>query len=419
MLNQIWQTIRLNKLFAAIYIFGTALALASTTVAVVVLNSMIAPVYPEYDRLSSAFIQRLTVDLPEGGNMQYAMSYDLVRDHIYTLRNARKVAAYMDPWESAYASRSDGGLDFPVKIKYTDPAFFDVYSFRFLVGRHYSDAEFQSGMQVAVVGEKTAREAFGAGDAEQYIGKDIRVNFTDYRVVGVVKESTPAQTDSYAGVYVPYTSKQGYDRSVNGIPWIGQLYVVAVTDSLDALQTEVADIEARFNATHEGYQVHFYGQPVSHAVKTFRPRFNDNEFRLSGIFLTFAMIIMALLLIPSLNLSGIISGHMESRMAEMGLRKSFGATRGRLLREVLRENLWLTFLGGIVGYFFAYMMLKAGVADLFMYNGVATDFTDEMIFSPVVFLSVFLICAVLNTLSGLLPVYRSLGRPVVESLNEK
>lgn len=61
---RIWQTIRHNKLFAAIYIFGTALALASTTVAVVVLNSMIAPVYPEYDRLSSAFIQRLSMELP-------------------------------------------------------------------------------------------------------------------------------------------------------------------------------------------------------------------------------------------------------------------------------------------------------------------------------------------------------------------
>ena len=234
-----------------------------------------------------------------------------------------------------------------------------------------------------------------------------------------MKESTPAQTDSYAGVYVPYTSKPDYDQAVNGIPWIGQLHVVTVTDSLDALQAEIADLEARFNASHKGYQVHFFGQPVSHTVKTFRPGIQNTEFRLSGIFLAFAVVIMALLLIPSLNLSGIISGHMESRMAEMGLRKSFGATRGRLLREVLRENLWLTFLGGIAGYFFAYMMLKAGVADLFMSDGVATDFTDEMIFSPVVFLSVFLICAVLNTLSGLLPVYRSLGRPVVESLNEK
>lgn len=419
MLTTLWQTIRLNKLFAAIYIFGTALALASTTVAVVVLNSMIAPVYPEYNRLNSAFIHRMIMDLPGGGNMQFALSYDLVRDHIYTLRNASKISAYMDPWESSYVSPPNGNLDFPVKIKYTDPAFFDVYSFRFLAGKRYSNAEFQAGIPVAVVGEKTAREAFGAGEPEQYLGKDIRVNFTDHRVVGVVKEATPAQTDSYAGVYVPYTSKQGYDQSVNGIPWIGQLHVVFVTDSLGALQTEIADLEARFNASHEGYQAHFFGQPVSHTIKTFRPRLNDTEFRLSGIFLTFAMVIMALLLIPSLNLSGIISGHMESRMAEMGLRKSFGATRGRLLREVLRENLWLTFLGGIVGYFFAYIMLKVGVADLFMRDGIATDFTGEMIFSPVVFVSVFLICAVLNTLSGLLPVYRSLGRPVVESLNEK
>ncbi|MDE6564864.1 MAG: ABC transporter permease [Muribaculaceae bacterium] len=418
MQNQIWQTIRHNKLFAAIYIFGTALALASTTVAVVILNSMVAPVYPEYDRLNTAFLQRLVMDV-EDGNVEFAMSYDLVRDHIYKLENARKVSAYIDPWEKSYATPADGGLDFPVKVKYTDPAFFDVYAFRFLAGKPFSDAEFEAGMPLAVIGEKTARQTFGAVAPDECIGRTVSIDFTDYRVVGVVREATPAQTDSYAGVYVPYTSRPGYDQPINGIPWIGRLHAVFVTDDIEALKTEVAALADRFNAANEVFQVHFLDQPMSHAVKTFRRSIRDDGFKISGIFLVFALVVMALLLIPSLNLSGIISGHMETRMSEMGLRKSFGATRSRLLRDVLSENVWLTFLGGIVGYFFAYMMLKSGVADLFTFEGVETDITDEMIFSPVVFVSVFLICIVLNTLSGLLPVYRSLGRPVVESLNEK
>ena len=36
-----------------------------------------------------------------------------------------------------------------------------------------------------------------------------------------------------------------------------------------------------------------------------------------------------------MNLSGMIAGRMEARLAEMGIRKSFGATRRRLLSQVL------------------------------------------------------------------------------------
>ena len=40
--------------------------------------------------------------------------------------------------------------------------------------------------------------------------------------------------------------------------------------------------------------------------------------------------LLVLLLVPALNLSGMIASRMESRLAEMGVRKSFGAGRGKL-----------------------------------------------------------------------------------------
>ena len=61
------------------------------------------------------------------------------------------------------------------------------------------------------------------------------------------------------------------------------------------------------------------------------------------------LLMLLLLLLPAINLSGMVSNRMESRMAEMGIRKAFGAKRRTLLREVIRENLVLTLCGGIAG----------------------------------------------------------------------
>ena len=54
------------------------------------------------------------------------------------------------------------------------------------------------------------------------------------------------------------------------------------------------------------------------------------------------LILLVLLLVPALNLSGMIASRMESRLSEMGVRKSFGAGRGGLLSQVMWENLLLT-----------------------------------------------------------------------------
>jgi putative ABC transport system permease protein len=45
--------------------------------------------------------------------------------------------------------------------------------------------------------------------------------------------------------------------------------------------------------------------------------------------------------------------------------------------------------------------------------------TGEMMFSPTIFVSAFLVCVVLNILSALIPAWLSLRKPIVESMNEK
>lgn len=60
------------------------------------------------------------------------------------------------------------------------------------------------------------------------------------------------------------------------------------------------------------------------------------------------------------RLSGLITSRMESRLAEMGIRKTFGAWRNTLLNMVLWENLLLTFIGGLIGLVTAWICLFLG-----------------------------------------------------------
>ena len=71
--------------------------------------------------------------------------------------------------------------------------------------------------------------------------------------------------------------------------------------------------------------------------------------------LRYAIVVIILLLVPAVNLSGMTLSRMRRRMAEIGVRKAFGATGGELMRQVFFENLVLTLLAGIVGLALSYV----------------------------------------------------------------
>mgnify|MGYP006970641967 FL=1 len=48
---------------------------------------------------------------------------------------------------------------------------------------------------------------------------------------------------------------------------------------------------------------------------------------------------LILLIVPAINVSGLISSQMSRRMAELAVRKAYGASRSTLMVQLLRENL--------------------------------------------------------------------------------
>ena len=153
---------------------------------------------------------------------------------------------------------------------------------------------------------------------------------------------------------------------------------------------------------------------------------SDEDFSWWDVIKEKLIVFLVLLIVPALNLSGMISSRMDMRSAELGIRKSFGATRGVLLRQVLWENLLLTLVGGVLGLALTWIFINAtsdwlfSIFDTFpeeIPGGISV--TTDMFFAPVVFIFSFIVCVVLNLLSGFIPAWRSLKHPIVSSLKEK
>lgn len=242
--RQAWRMMLANKLFSAIYISGTALAIATTTLFAVIYYVKIAPIYPETNRMETYYFRSVENSIPEEGRMmQSRLGYDLVRDHLYKLHNASHVSATFDEWEQReYAQHPETLQDIKVCTRKTDPAFFDIYPYRFIEGKAFTEEDLQTGRLVAVVNDITARRLFGSETG--VVGKTIKINHKDFLVTGVVESGSSLMSHSYADVIVPYTTDYRYslDRDV----FVGNMVVTMTATDGDALREEIDEIARKF-----------------------------------------------------------------------------------------------------------------------------------------------------------------------------
>ena len=132
--------------------------------------------------------------------------------------------------------------------------------------------------------------------------------------------------------------------------------------------------------------------------------------------------ILAFLFIPALNLCGMISTRMNSRLDEIGVRRAYGATTQQIISQVLYENLLLTFAGAIVGLLLSYLLVAGGynwiltLLDTGIHQQPTSRLTMEMLLNPTIVAIVLLVTVVLNIASALVPTVLALRTNIIESL---
>ena len=340
---------------------------------------------------------------------------------------------------SAFLSITDEGGQFATGVYAlcTDPSFFHLYNLTFLSGRPISEKEFRQGERVCIVTDKLAKwlnnatHVSIAGSKGQF----------PFRVVGVVKAVSTLMEDATADIYIPYTVEvnkdDNPDQNLDQISYSGQLdvrFLLREGYSRKDFLDEIEPMCKNYNAANNVRLGKDWGEWKIDADTHFFKRLNffrhtgDQDFSMKAKeLMPPALLMLLFLLLPAINLSGLVSNRMEARRAEMGIRKAFGAKRRTLLNEVIHENLVLTLLGGIVGWVLSALFVAAirnnqVFLEIFVsadQSVVDTGMQFQMFFTPTLFLIVFLCCVQLNLMAALIPAWRSLRNPIVESLNQK
>lgn len=427
-LSQLWRESRANPGFTALYIGGVAFAVAFTMVYAIIYYVNLAPLYPEYNRAETSYVSFIQIRNDSTSNIHGSLvSQKFVDDFIAGSENIEYCSISQPTFGQTSQISTKGNVGFKAVPRLTDRNFFRLYDYDFLAGRPFSDVEMDAEKPYfTIVTADIAERVFGSTD--NAVGQEILIDYEPYRVVGVVRRGTPVAHTSYGDLFIPYTIKpsSASDESGSLRDYLGSL--TAAIKFRDGSQRErfIEEFNAKVSRAKDsdGFKIQ-KAQVRSHFENILTSEGGD-DLPIKSIIQSLLAVLFILLIVPAINISGMIGGQMDRRMAEIGVRRSFGATRGELTRRVMFENFVLTLAGGLVGFIFAWIivtlcrrwMLQLLVSSWEVVDA-PVDISAELLFAPLIFLSALLLCLALNLLSAYIPVRFALRRPIVNSLNTK
>ncbi|WP_418661304.1 ABC transporter permease [Bacteroides ilei] len=421
-IRQAFWHLRENPVISWISILGTALSICMIMVIVITLRVRTADCEPEVNRSRSLYVPNMSYRAKgdmSGSSANSRMSVQTGRECFKALTTAEAVTLVSSP--SKVKALLPAGAKTTVDMVQTDEDFWQVFQFRFLDGKPFTAADLNSGLPRAVIAASVARRLFGRTDVS---GQHIELNYVDFQVCGVVADVSMLATDSYAQVWIPYTAGDAEANSW-GYNLMGPMRAVILAHSrtdFPAIRQECERLRQKYNDAQDGVEVFYRGQPDTQFTHLYRTWSQEPD--IQGVVLRYVVVMLILLIVPAINLSSMTLSRMRKRMAEIGVRKAFGATANELMQQVFWENLLLTCVAGLLGLLLSYAATYLLNGFLFgnstnAYLSGETSLTAGALLSPWIFMAAFIFCLLMNLLSAGIPAWRASRMNIVEAINGK
>lgn len=346
-----------RKMFTFISLFGICFTLTILLAATAVYTSLVVSNPVEKNLSKTLFLNQVMFRNREKSTCTAGsvMAY-LIESSIKPLANKEMISFCSSYCETLTTYIKNERID--IDTKETDENFYQVLTLKFLEGRPYSKRDIESGQKVAVICNSLSKRYFGDQTA---IGKSITLNNESYRIVGVVKDVPKLYHTAYAQLWKPYnyTSYMTEVQNRNYGNWAYVVMVVAKSNSdFEAIRSQFAKRISWLKPPDNFYTIE--SELKSAFDLTFggflHPQFAGNKDYLKKI-TTIILILILFLMLPLLNLTNLTVSRIFERSSEIGVRKAFGATKRQMIIQFLYENLVVTFLGGILGFGGAQLLL--------------------------------------------------------------
>ena len=292
-----------------------------------------------------------------------------------------------------------------VRLAFSD--LFDIFDMPFRYGGPWTKEADAKPEQVVVIDHETNEKLFGGANS---VGKMVRIEERDFRVVGVLAPYRPAlrwwelnrnPTGPPEPVYIPFNFVEPLTIWTGGNTsgWKsrgGTTHQHFLNSETIWIQywVELPDEKAKaaYGDWLGGYireqkKLGRFPRPVKYSLTTIPDVIIRNKFVPDSV-RTMSIVSLLFLAVCSVNLIGILLGKFLARIPEVSVRRALGASRIDIFLQHIVEVEIIGITGGIIG-----VALSRGLIEVlakFMHNGDALRLDGEML----------LLAAVLSVLAG-------------------
>ena len=236
----------------------------------------------------------------------------------------------------------------PVSVVTGSDNLFRVFDVQPLLGRTFLQGEDVAGRNdVAVLSYEVWQTQF-AGDTG-VVGRSVRLDGRPTVVIGVMPAGFRFPLSMRDAIYIPLHNEAKSWAVKRGSHWMRS---IARTRPGVTQAQALAELSSRLNALAKAYPDTDSNKRAEY-TSVARASLGDTRQALWALVAAVA----ALLLIACVNVAGLLLARAVKREREMALRAAVGATRTRMLRQILTEGVLLGALSSAVGVAFAFGLL--------------------------------------------------------------
>ena len=214
------------------------------------------------------------------------------------------------------------------------------------LGRDLTDEDAEpNAPPVALIGYSVWKNRYNADP--NIVGQVAKMNDVATTIVGVMPDGFrfPNNND----LWRPLIQKDPNDRKDRSVRIVGRLAPTATRAQAQAeLSGFAAQLRTQFPDTNKD---------VDAQVMTFNERFNGGPIRV--VFLALLGAVGFVLLIACANVANLLLSRSTKRAREVAIRFALGASRARVVRQLLIESTMLAFVGGVLGLFLSWGGIRA------------------------------------------------------------
>ena len=391
-----WRQMRQHSGFAFTAVAILALSMAASVVAFSVVSQILQrPLpYPDEARLVTVWERQVSTS---GRN-------EVAPGNFYDWRSRARSFSYLaagDPYSYDYTGGDRPEVWRAVNVT---EGFFETYGVRPLLGRFFLPEEHKRGNhQVVVLSARLWRSQFGADPG--IIGKSIPLDLTPYVVVGVAPddfqprmlEDVPGSTRLWAARFT--VGYEAQSRATGYWQVVGRLKDgVTMEEAQAEMDTISAHIEAENPRTNNG---------VRAAVIPIREHLVGD---VRAAVALFSAAVLAVLLIACVNVTNLLLARGVARQHELGVRTALGASRRRVVGQLLAETLLLASIASLAGL----VLAQAAMRSLSNWGPREVMWIDSLHVDGAAMLFAAFLAAAVTVAAGLIPAIRLSGSALQE-----